>query len=444
MIPRDVVLRAIRTHDFRESHGILRHWLQDDGGRPLSPLELTYLSSYALRARDMELRSVVHEHARRFAIGPHDGADYREGIALVFFQLGLSFLPDTIQMTEWLEKSLAAVPGFLPAAVELEIIRRGLNREATLRCLAEDVPVGAWQYDSVAAQLSLPGNANLAASNPDPGQVVGLALRGHCSDRTPALLRHYRRAIGDRPFYLSTWKHTDPAILHLARDLCDEVVLLPNVENPGRQNRVRQIVLSQAAVEAAAKKCDFLLLTRTDIAIFRHNFLDTLRAVWHWFPISDNNLRGRIIIPEIYTRKFMTDHPSDMLTFGAVDDLIQFWGCLPSGDVDPDIVPEKYISREFRKKLGIFGGADNLTIQQNLAYLRDYFVVRDFSWLEAWWLGRGGAQMAATSQMDYEGLLNQSAWEALQFSPGGLPSEFGWTPDLPGAMTEWLIPHSLR
>ena len=429
---------AIERGDFRWAREHIQHWLDDTKGADFSPLQLSFLSKFAWHTRDWQMRDLAIAHTADWTLKPNDSIDMREGVGLTYFHIGMAFLPDRTRAFEWLNRALEAIPDLLPAMVERDFILRDLDRNATMHALGEELPHMAWRYELAASELGLPSRG---ASPPRPdGLRIGIAIRGKADARTPALMRWYRWAIGERPLSICTWDDTDPTIVAELRAVCDEVILIPDPEDPGFQNRARQIGLAQAALAANADRCDLILMTRTDIVLFRPQLLDALEILWQQYPIADSRLRGRLIVPDVYTRRYMTDHPSDMIMFGHIEDMQRYWAPSPFGKEQHKVFLEQYLSRNFRMELGIHSDRHNLPPSEYMGYLRDYFVVRDFGWYQGWWLSRRKELQATRVFSDYARLVSQSFWDSLYYANrDNLPSHH-WAPRMRGALLDATFP----
>lgn len=442
MLNRHAAAQAIQRRDFRRALELINLWQDNPGHEGFSPLSMCYAAQYAALAKDVAIRDLAIHHAENWKLSQQDGYDYREGIALTFLYIGLAFLPDHDAATEWLDRALAAVPGLFPATIEREIIRRDLNRDRLFAALGDALPHHAWQYEVAASELGLPTFVTTRPGLDTPAAAVG--IRGRCDEHTPALMRLYRRAIGQAPLLICTWDHTPRDILAALSDICDEVVLIPDVDEPGFQNRARQICLAQALLDACASRADLTLMTRTDIALFRPHLLDGLTTLWQQYPIEDDRLAGRIIVPDLFTRRYMSDHPSDLIMFGATRDLQTYWAASPTGQTQYFSFAEQYLSRKFRETLGIHSDQHDLQPDQYLKYLRDYFIVRDFTWFEAWWIKRVWELQKAVTFSDYSVLVTQSVWESLYYGSRDDAVQNIWAPGMRGALLGGLFPRGHR
>jgi len=120
---------------------------------------------------------------------------------------------------------------------------------------------------------------------------------------------------------LSTWQDTDAALLHEVRAIADEVVTSVHPQPAGIQNRNCQIVSTAAgircAIDAGART---ILKTRSDLAVLTPRPFDQAR--WLLDRLDQGaargaGLRGRLIVPASFTRKFLLFHPSDLVMLGA-------------------------------------------------------------------------------------------------------------------------------
>ena len=313
--------------------------------------------------------------------------------------------------------------------------RHGLRIESPERLLNEDpsrvlviIYSGAWteilaKGRTLAGLIAMPASALLAgrpeferlrraaelATRPlTPGVRQArdaVVIQGPFVDgMTPQVLRAMRAAHSRNLIVLSTWRDTDPARLDQVRGLVDEIVLndLPKVR--GIQNRNCQIVSTAAGV-ARARGCGArtILKTRTDLAVLAPDVFERgrqLLASVDSRKAQALGLRGRIVVPANFTRKFLPYHPSDLVMLAAADDMAAYWAA-PLDPRDGNLLApewlqlsltslalagqpaEGYLGTQFCQRLGrpVAG-----TLADSWAFLRDLFVVVDNEWFDLLWL----------------------------------------------------------
>lgn len=157
---------------------------------------------------------------------------------------------------------------------------------------------------------------------------TGVVIQGPFEDGlTIPLIRRFRELYPQARLVLSTWDTTPESSLQYVRHLVDGLVLLPDLENPGHHNRNRQSFTTHEGLKAAkALGCTHALKVRSDVLICEDAFLDYLSALWAEHPIDPSSpAKGRILVPESFSRLVMPLHPSDMIMFGHIDDVLRFW-----------------------------------------------------------------------------------------------------------------------
>lgn len=238
----------------------------------------------------------------------------------------------------------------------------------------------------------------------------------------------------DNAVLLSTWDDTDPALLAESAAVADQVVTSRRPATTGIQNRNYQIVSTRAGIERAmALGATTILKTRTDLAVLAPSVfaqarwcLDAVDGGVGGDAVRAAGLRGRIIVPSSFTRKFLLYHPSDLVMLGASDDLHRYWSApldpragellapewmdRPLSAVNMDGNPtESYLGLHFCRTLGrpALG-----TLRDSWAFYRDLFAVRDNDWFEMLWF-KNLSIPDATVRRGVRQMVTQSFWQRL-------------------------------
>ena len=172
----------------------------------------------------------------------------------------------------------------------------------------------------------------------------------------------------------------------------------------GIQNRNCQIVSTAAGI-ARARACgaEIVLKARTDLAVLAPDVFEKGRRLLNSTDSGaarSMGLRGRIVVPSNFTRKFLLYHPSDLVMLGGVEDMAAFWSApldLRPGDLSaPEWTKlsftslaaagqpaEGYLGTQFCRAINrpIAG-----TLADSWAFYRDLFVVVDNDWFDLLWL----------------------------------------------------------
>ena len=212
-------------------------------------------------------------------------------------------------------------------------------------------------------------------------------------------VRYYCYAYPNETVILSTWADTADSYKAELEGLVDYCIFNEAPEHAGFQNRNYQIVSTREGVEKAqAVGAEKVLKVRTDLVVLSDGVLDACAHLQSLYPVT-NYVKNRIIVPETYTRKYMLYHPSDLVMFGDVDDMINYWSVtldereftLSDEDwklkdikqISIDGGPaESYLGRNFAKRIG-WEIKDNL--QDSWSFYRDIFVVVDNEWFDLFW-----------------------------------------------------------
>jgi hypothetical protein len=341
------------------------------------------------------------------------GTEPHESVLATYHLAGLMRLSEPARAATHFEAALAMAPAFLPARIELEILRSGRDRNQIFAALGVAPQRTDWGYMLAASQLGL-------APTPTqrPPTHGAICLRGLCTAHTLALVRLYRWLNPKTPIIVATWADTPNQILQAISESA-EVILAPDPETAGSQNKNRQIVLARAAL-LTAKRADIshVLLARTDIAMFREEIISNLQSTYELFPVDSDIMAGRIIVSDIFTRKFFPFHVSDIVAYGAVSDLMRLW----SAPYEVGVVhnnTEQYISNHLYESLDL--KYKDTTMNNYYRFLRNFFVVRDFSWFDGLWLKKPELR-TAVSQVFADACISQVDWERLYHGPPSRPT----------------------
>jgi hypothetical protein len=330
-----------------------------------------------------------------------------DGRVAAFFLAGLMRLADDhARAATHFEAALQSRPGFIPARVELECIRRGVDRQLLFGALGEDVPRADWRYLLAASELGL-------ESPVEPVETKAvICMRGICTPHTAAMVRLYGWLNPGVTIILATWEHTPPEILGSLMGLAN-VVVIDEPEKPGSQNKNRQMMLARAALTLAIGHCEHVLMVRTDIALFAPNIASSLTALHSAYPVADAQMQGRLVISDLFTRRFREYHLSDILCFGTFGDVVLYWTA-PMEEVDHDVGTETYLGWHLMiRTLSHPGDEDHARQYRRL--LRECVIVRDLDWFEGFWL-RHPKLLSSANLRFGDTCVSQRDWEQLYFA----------------------------
>lgn len=128
---------------------------------------------------------------------------------------------------------------------------------------------------------------------------------------------------------VSTWNETSKEFTSLLEDACDILLLCERPNYSGVHNKNYQLALIHAGLEAAiksnAEKC---LICRTDLIPLKNNTLNYFDHLMRIYPAPEKIKKfqkGRLIIPDVFTRKYLPFNAGDLLTYGYLQDVVSFW-----------------------------------------------------------------------------------------------------------------------
>ena len=208
----------------------------------------------------------------------------------------------------------------------------------------------------------------------------------------------YARQVGATSIILSTWENEQPAVLKQFEDLGITIILNQLPVYSGNQNINFQIANTHSGLVAAKKNgCKYVLKTRTDQRIYSPVALQLFKDLTTVFPYKGQApQKERLIISSLGTIKYRLYGASDMLMYGNIDDMLNYW------DVEMDMRklelkgPRDYTIKEFSQlRLGEMyfcskyfekmGYQLDWTLQQAWELLAKHFCVIDDSSIDLYW-----------------------------------------------------------
>lgn len=229
----------------------------------------------------------------------------------------------------------------------------------------------------------------------------GIVMQGQIileDDFTFQTLQLYRKHYPSIPILLSTWESEDPSQVKRIRDLGVEVMLNSAPAKPGRQNINLQIVSSSNGINHLKQKnVKYILKTRSDQRLYDPTSLGFLLRNCLAFSLRSDitNQTHRLIGVSLNTFVFRPYGLSDMLMFGAAQDMLRYWspplceisvGVLPANNTliafSRSRLCEVYLCTEF---LEATGHALKWTLADSLEVFADRFLIVDANALDLYW-----------------------------------------------------------
>ena len=229
---------------------------------------------------------------------------------------------------------------------------------------------------------------------------------------------------------LSTWDDTPAAMLDDLRPFVDDLVLSAQPALAGIQNRNNQIVSTRAGIERAiAQGARTILKTRTDLAVLGEALFARARSLTSRFGEGAPRrwgLKGRLLVPSSYTRKYLLYHPSDLVMVGHAEDMATYWsapldardGELVTADsIDLSLAAVNMSGNPAESYFGLsFCRAINRpalgTLADSWSFYRDLFVVAENDWFDLLWYKNPSIPDAAVRR-GVRQLVSESFWHRL-------------------------------
>lgn len=228
---------------------------------------------------------------------------------------------------------------------------------------------------------------------------IGVILQGPVvreEDFTVETCNMYSKIFPGAKIILSTWNDEDSAYLETKLNPEINVLLNKKPDDPGFHNLNFQLISTRKGIEFAENHaCKSVLKTRTDQRIYNPDALGLMESIMELYPVNSDKQKGRIILIDQVSKKFIPYFYSDLLQFGFVSDIKRYWRTDDDArEVSDECVSSKLIRDLFyrsnschiaRNYLVRTFGVLNNTIRQSCEILRDYFYVMGKSDLDLYW-----------------------------------------------------------
>ncbi len=209
-------------------------------------------------------------------------------------------------------------------------------------------------------------------------------------------IRIYKKIFPQALLIISTWDSESEFELAKFRNEGVEVVTSAVPAFRGNSNINLQIKSSSAGVEKARLLgAQYVLKTRSDQRIYAPNTLSYFINLLKVFPVRTGyDQQQRIISVSLDTYKYCLYSVSDMLVFGHIDDMANYWGCEPDlRKINPADCTNcreiyqmgfcgLYIVFSYLKRIGREMGGTLLDSWQCYA---DHYIIVDRSSIDLYW-----------------------------------------------------------
>jgi len=219
------------------------------------------------------------------------------------------------------------------------------------------------------------------------------------NDFTLESFRVHQRSLPGADLILSTWESSDAktrATLDAIEAMGVRVLREPPPTNPGPKNINYQLVSTLRGVQEARRRgAEFVLKTRADTRLGAPDIGQYLVGLAETFPLtSPCRQHRRLLVLDLCTRLFLPHHPSDILMFGHVDDMIRYWSAPLNpvdvaerkprtvGDLLAFPIPEIYLCEHY---LNTIAYPFERTVASWWRVLADLFLVVDRATLQFFW-----------------------------------------------------------
>ncbi|MEO1615223.1 MAG: WavE lipopolysaccharide synthesis family protein [Planctomycetota bacterium] len=268
----------------------------------------------------------------------------------------------------------------------VERLSREADQDGDWWTVFREYPKRATESDNV-----LPGRSR--------GSSVAIVMQGPIIDRDDLSLetiRLYRRTMPNAEIIVSTWNDVSDNARSRVLETGALIVTSEPPEERGPHNLNMQIACTRRGMEEAhALGFDYVMKTRLDTRIHTHHADQFCIDLLEQFPVGSSiGQSKRIVVMDFATRLYIPYHPSDMMMFGATEDLLFYWSlplCGPEqtfrvcDEFDRMLeqsIPEIVVGRSYFQRRGL-----ELTgqLDQWWQLLADQFVVIDRDMIDFFW-----------------------------------------------------------
>lgn len=225
------------------------------------------------------------------------------------------------------------------------------------------------------------------------------------SNFTLETLKYYSTQYPKSPIIFSSWEHDINIIKKYKLNKNIHLVTNKTPSYSGIRNINLQSHSTKNAILYAKKlKCKYVLKTRSDTRVYFNDFQNHLINLIKFYKLKKNfreKQKARIVSTN-FTLRYRMYSPSDLIMFGHIDDLYDYFNVLTNKRVEKDFlelikkskfksksyffhdnfVPEQYFFYNFfkKKKLKL-----NWTVDDNLKKISENFIIIDNQTLNIYW-----------------------------------------------------------
>ncbi|MCF6276332.1 MAG: WavE lipopolysaccharide synthesis family protein [Candidatus Magasanikbacteria bacterium] len=227
-------------------------------------------------------------------------------------------------------------------------------------------------------------------------------------------VRLYKKIFNKYAIILSTWEDEDVDYINEIKKEGIVVLLNKKPDYSGISHINYQIVSTSNAIAKAQEiGVEYILKTRTDLRIYNPNSIEFLVNFISLFPVDPlYKQKKRIAGISLNTFKYRPYSISDMVLFGCVDDMVDYWGC--GLDMRKDFANHEKIGDWSRARLcEVYLSANYLetkgrklkwTIEDSWSMFANYFCIFDQQSLDIYW--HKYARNLEYRRLEYKNLKN--------------------------------------
>lgn len=230
-------------------------------------------------------------------------------------------------------------------------------------------------------------------------EPVAIVMQGSLSLKNNITLetaKLYKKYFPETILILSTESDQDPVVLKKIKELGWNLVLNERPLFRGHHNINCQLSTSFAGLQKAKELgAKYAIKTRTDQRMYNKNAIQLFLNLDKLYPPDeDSSQTRRLFLPNLGTLKYRPYGVGDMLMFGHIDDMLEYWG-IPQDtrniqlkdsfsilDTAKTRITEVYIATEYLKKLGY---NFDWTLEDTWQVYGKYFCIFDHSLLDLFW-----------------------------------------------------------
>lgn len=231
-------------------------------------------------------------------------------------------------------------------------------------------------------------------------EKVAIVIQGppdYNDNFTIETIKLYKKYFPGAAIILSTWDNVKTEFLKRSEE--EKIFIIQNTipDYAGFANINFQIKSTISGIKMAKElRKNYVLKTRTDQRIYNHLSLSLFSHIQHIFPLEKIiDQKKRLIVTNLITLKYRLYSISDMLMYGQIDDMLEYWDVLPDNRIIKTESTKYSMNFTPINRLGETYFTTNFILKKNeklkndfkqyYSFLKDRFCVIDYKMIDLFW-----------------------------------------------------------